>query len=285
MYSLSKVVTPGHYYTLTVISVEEIGAYLDAGRNMGKLLLPKRYMPEDIAVDDELEVFVYLDSEDRPIATTLRPKTQVGEVSRLKVAQVNNAGAFLEWGLPKDLLLPFSEQKHSLQEGDTAIVFTYRDPHTNRIVASTRLNRFIKDESVGLKQKDKVHLMIIGRTDLGYKVVVNHSFWGLIHSSDIHQAIRAGQKMTGYVKRVRDDNKLDISLEQAGYGRVDPLSDKILKKLKDQNGFLALSDKSPADLIEMHFGVSKRAYKMAIGKLYKQRIIKIEPDGIYLVKK
>lgn len=284
MYDLVKAVKPGHYYTLPVVSFEDFGLYLEAGM-LGKVLLPKRYMPENVALGDELEVFLYLDSEDRPIATTLRAKTQVGEVSRLTVAQINDAGAFLEWGLPKDLLLPYSEQKRALGEGDTCIVYTYRDQHTHRIVATTRLNRFIKDESEELAQNDKVHLMVTAHTDLGYKVVVNHKFWGLIHNSDVHQAIRPGQKMTGYVKQVRDDMRLDISLQQAGYGRVETLSDKILKKLTEQNGFLALSDKSPADLIEMHFGVSKRSYKMAIGKLYKARQITIAVDGIHLVEK
>ena len=273
----------GRYATLPVVEHHPAGCYLDGG-DLGDILLPNKQVPENTEIGDKLKVFIYLDSEDRIIATMQRPRVLIRQAANLQVVDVNDTGAFLDWGLAKDLFLPFSEQKQRLEIDQHCIVYVHMD-NTGRLAATTRLNRFIKDESEGLKVGDKVKLLIAGRTQMGYKAIVNDEYWGLIHNESIRQAIRIGQRVEGYVRKVRDDKKLDLSLEPIGYKKVDPLKAKILKKLKESNGFLAVGDKSPADLIEMHFGVSKRVYKMAIGKLYKERIIAIESNGIRLLKK
>lgn len=272
----------GRQHTLTVIDQQAHGVYLDAGV-LGKVLLPTRYVPEDTALNDCLSVFLYLDSDDRAIATTLKPRVKVGEVALLTVADTNEFGAFLDWGLPKDLFLPFSEQKKRLDVGDTCLAYVYID-NTGRIGASTRLNRFIKDQSYDLQKSDAVSLVIGATTDLGVKAIVNNQYWGLLHQDQIFKALRVGQKLQGYIRQVRDDNKLDLSLQPIGYQKIDALSQRVLDVLKERNGFLPLSDKSPADEIKDVFGVSKRSYKMAIGKLYKQRLIQIEESGITLIQ-
>lgn len=278
----------GRFNTLTVESIVPHGAYLDDAEG-DKILLPTRQVPEGTQIGDAIKVFVYLDSDDRWIATCQRPRAQLHQVANLNVVDVNRTGAFLDWGLPKDLFVPFSEQKQRMEVGQSYLVYIYLD-NTGRLVGSARLNRFIEDEaksnwpgspdpfSVG----DEVRLMISHRTELGYKAVVNHEFWGLIHHDDIRKAIRSGQRATGFIKRVREDKRLDLSLEPIGHAKVAPLADRILKKLKDGDGQLGLSDRSPADLIELHFGVSKRVFKMALGQLYKERKIIIEHDYIEL---
>lgn len=280
---------PGRYHHLTVIEEQPHGLYLDDAEG-GKVLLPRKQIPANTAIGDVLKVFVYLDSDDRPIATTLRPKAQLHQVAWLNVVDVNKTGAFLDWGLAKDLFVPFSEQKQRLEPGKSCAVYLYLD-NTGRIVASTKLNRFIKDEVTSiwpgeplpLKNGDAVKLFIAQRTELGYKAVVNNEYWGILYDTDIRSAVRVGQKLDGYIKRVRDDKRLDLMLEPAGHEKADPLAKRILKKLEDNRGFLPMGDHSPADLIELHFAVSKRTFKMAIGKLLKERRITIEEKGIRLV--
>lgn len=282
---MSYPITPevGQYATLEVLEFHQAGLLLEGG-DFGNILLPNKQVPDDVEVGDSLKVFIYLDSEDRIIATMQRPRATVGQVANLQVVDVNETGAFLDWGLAKDLFLPFSEQKQRLEPDQFCIVYVHLD-NTGRIAATTRLNRFITDFSADYTVGEKVKLLIASRTEMGYKAVINDQHWGLIHNESIRQAIRVGQRIEGYIRKVRDDEKLDLSLEPIGYKKVDNLTSKILTKLKDNNGFLAVGDKSPAELIEMHFGVSKRVYKMAIGKLYKERIITIESKGIRLLKK
>ncbi len=279
----------GLFHTLTVIEIQERGLYLD-DQEGGKLLLPRRQMPEGVAVGDEIKVFVYLDSEDRPIATTLRPKAALHQAALMDVADVTKVGAFMKWGLPKDLFVPFGEQENRMEPGKAYVVYVTTD-NTGRLIGSSKLNRHIKDDlksswpgaEAPLSQGDKVKLLITGRTDIGYKAVVNDTWWGVLHESQIHKAIRPGQRMDGYVRRIREeDQRIDLSLEPLGHTRADPVAKQILKKLEDSAGFLSMSDRSPADLIEMHFGISKRAFKMAIGKLFKERKIVILDDGICL---
>lgn len=279
---------PGRYHTLTVLEEQPHGLYLDNNEG-GKILLPRKQIPDNTAIGDALKVFVYLDSDDRPIATTLRPKAQLHQVAWLNVVDVNKTGAFLDWGLAKDLFVPFSEQKQRLEPGKSCAVYVYLD-NSGRIVASTRLNRFIKDEVTSiwpgeplpLNNGDAVKLLITQRTELGYKAVVNNEYWGILYNDDIRTAVRVGQKLDGFIKRVRDDKRLDLMLEPAGHERADPLARRILKKLEENRGFLPMGDHSPADLIELHFAVSKRTFKMAIGKLFKERLIMIEESGIRL---
>lgn len=278
----------GRYNTLTVLDEQPHGLYLD-DNDGGKILLPRKQIPAGTQIGDSLKVFVYLDSDDRPIATCLRPKAQLHQVAWLEAVDVNQTGAFLDWGLAKDVFVPFAEQTHRMEAGKSYAVYLYLD-NTDRIVASARLNRFIKDEvkanwpgaPVPLATGDKVKLLIAQRTDIGYKAVVNDTYWGLLHNDDIRKAIRTGQRVEGYIKRLRDDHKLDLMLEPVGHTKADPLAKKILQKMEDNHGLLGLSDHSPAELIELQFGVSKRTFKMAIGKLYKERKIVIEDSGIRL---
>ncbi|MEK9711021.1 MAG: S1-like domain-containing RNA-binding protein [Thalassolituus sp.] len=280
--------TPGLFHTLKVTDVQAQGHYLDDGEG-GRILLPKRYVPEGTEPGDELNVFVYLDSDDRIIATTQRPRVQLHQAACLDVKDVNKTGAFLDWGLPKDLFVPFAEQKQKMEAGKQYVVYVTED-NTGRLIGSARLNRFIRDEAKSewpgapapFETGDKVKLLIAQRTDIGYKAIVNDKFWGVLHDSQIHKAIRVGQRMEGFVRRLREDHRLDLSLEPIGHKRTDPLAGRILKKLGESNGTLGLNDYSPAELIEMHFGVSKRAFKMAIGKLFKERKIVIEENGIRL---
>ena len=280
--------TPGLFHTLTVADTQPQGLYLsdDSGE---RVLLPNRFVPEGIETGSTLEVFIYLDSDDRLIATTQRPRVQLNQAASLMVKDVNRTGAFLDWGLPKDLFVPFAEQKQRMEAGQSYVVYVTSD-NTGRLIGTTRLNRFIKDEASAnwpdaadpYQMGDKVKLLIAQRTDIGYKAIVDNTYWGVLHNSQIHKAIRVGQKTEGFIRQVREDQRLDLSLEPIGHQRADSLSKRILQKLKDSGGTLGLNDYSPAELIEMHFGVSKRAFKMAVGKLYKEREIVIEENGIRL---
>jgi predicted RNA-binding protein (virulence factor B family) len=270
----------GHYNDMTLVKKEHMGWFLDGGL-FGNVLLPNRYVPEGCKAGDTLSVFLYLDSEDRAIATTQRPLATVGQVAYLQVKSINKVGAFLNWGLPKDLLVPFSEQKRPMTEGQFYMVYITLD-NSNRIVASERLNRFLKDQAHQYQFNDKVKVIPHSPTDLGYKVVVDDQYWGVIHASDISQPLKIGKKLEGYIKQPREDGKLDISLKPLGYKKTGQLSDVIFEKLEQAGGSIPLGDKSPAEDIEAYFGVSKRVFKMAIGKLYKEKKIIIEKESIRL---
>jgi len=272
----------GHYNDMTLLKKEHMGWFLDGGL-FGKVLLPNRYVPEGCKAGDSLRVFLYLDSEDRAIATTQRPLATVEQVAYLQVKTINKVGAFLNWGLAKDLLVPFSEQKRPMEEGQFYIVYLYLDK-SKRIVASERLNRFLKDQAHQYEFNDKVKVIPHSPTDLGYKVVVDDKYWGVIHASDINQPLKTGKKLEGYIKQPRADGKLDISLKPLGYKKTGQLSDVIFEKLEQAGGSIPLGDKSPAEDIEAYFGVSKRVFKMAIGKLYKEKKIIIEKESIRLNK-
>jgi len=272
----------GRFNQLTVLKQLPRGLQLDAGRD-GEILLPKQYVTDEMEVGKSVNVFIYLDSEDRLIATTETPLAQVDEFAWLRVADTTRIGGFLEWGLPKDLFVPFSEQARPLDVGKKVLARVYVDDN-NRLAASTKLDSFLYDEGENFKTGQPVDLMVAEETQLGRKVIVNHTHWGLIYHSDIHRDLRKGQALKGFVKKVRDDKKLEITLDKPGYGKVEGIAEKVLVKLEKSGGFLPLSDKSqPAD-IKAAFGVSKNAFKQAIGALYKQRLIRIEADGIYLAK-
>ncbi|WP_166253757.1 CvfB family protein [Marinobacter salicampi] len=273
-------VNVGRYERLKVTRIEDIGARLDAG-TMGELLLPARYVPSGCKPGDLLMVFVSLDSEDRPIATTEKAKAQVGEAAWLKVVSVTEVGAFLDWGLSKDLFVPFSEQRVPMQEGRSYLVYVYED-NTGRLAATTKLNRFIKDRAEGLTERQEVSLLIGDQTDLGVKAIVNHEFWGLLYQDQLFKSVRKGQRMSGYVKRIRPDGKIELSLYEPGYGKVSEFAESVLDALKKNNGFLPLTDKSPPEAIYETFNVSKSVFKQAIGALYKKHLILIEKDGIRL---
>ncbi len=271
----------GKYNRLRVVKQKDFGLYLD-GENLGEILLPKRYVPEDCRIGAELDVFIYLDSEDCLIATTEHPLAQVGMVAYLRVASVGPVGAFMNWGLPKDLLVPFGEQKRPMEEDRSYLVYVYLD-NSNRIAGSTKLDRHLSKEAPSYSEKQQVELIIAERTDLGVKAIINNSHWGVVHNADIFQAVRFGQKVTGYIKQIRADGKIDLFLQKPGYSQIDELGQKILDRLKQEGGFLAVSDKSDPEKITQMFSASKKRFKMAIGGLYKQKLIRIEKDGIYLV--
>ncbi|MCW8884607.1 MAG: S1-like domain-containing RNA-binding protein [Motiliproteus sp.] len=272
----------GKLNQLTVTKERDFGVYLD-GDQLGEILLPKRVVPEGTKVGDQLEVMVYLDSEDLLIATTDKPKTQVGQVDCLKVIATGGVGAFLDWGLPKDLLVPFNEQQQPLKEGDSVIVYTYID-NSNRICASSKLNRYLGKSEPRYKPRQKVDLVIANRTDLGVNAVINNRHWGMIYKDDIFGPLRYGQKISGWIKNVRPDGKINLLHKQPGNSELGDLSAQIVDYLKQHDGFAPLGDKTSSEEITRLFRTSKRKFKMALGGLYKQRVIEIETGGIRLVK-
>ncbi len=273
----------GKVSRLRVVKVKDFGVYLDAGR-LGEVLLPKRVVPEGCQSGDELEVMVYLDSEDRLVASTAKPLAQVGEFACLKVVATGPVGAFLDWGLPKDLLVPFSEQKQPLREGRSVIVYVYLD-NSNRIAATTKLDRYLDKTPANYQALQQVELLIAERTDLGTKAIINNRHWGLLFKDDQFKPLRYGQRTVGYIKQVRADGKIDLHQNQPGSGELDELSSRIINHLQAHQGFSKLNDKGAAEEIARLYGVSKRKYKMAIGGLYKRHLIAIEDNGIRLLNK
>lgn len=272
----------GRFNRLEVVKQVERGVYLD-GEQLGTLLLPQRYTPEGCQLGDWLDVFVYMDSEDRLIATTTVPKAQVGECAYLKVTDVNPTGAFLDWGLPKDLLVPYSEQHKPMEVGRSYVVAIFCDPDTDRIVASSKLNRHLQETNLYFRPQQQVNLLVCGQSDMGYKAVIEHTHLGLIFKDDAFKPLRYGQQVQGFIKDIRDDRKIDLSLQlPAAVGR-DALAENILAHLRDNNGISTLTDKCAPEAIYQTFNVSKSNYRKALGKLYKERKILIEPDRITLL--
>lgn len=268
--------------TLHVMREVDFGVYLD-GEELGDILLPKREVPKGTRVDDMVEVFVYFDSSDTIIASTLKPKTMVNEFSSLQVIDNNEMGAFLDWGLPKDLLVPFREQSHKLLKGRHYVVHTYLDQVSNRIVASTKLDKFLSDDSPRFEVGETVDLFIVNRTDLGYKAIIENMHWGLLFKDEVFQPLQQGQSLEGYIKNIRADGKIDLTLQKPGTQPVDAASQKILDALIAQQGFLPFTDKTPPEIIYREFGLSKKVFKRSLGALYKKRLIKLEPHGIQLL--
>lgn len=273
----------GRYNSLQVTKYTDFGLYLDGGAD-GEILLPKRYIPkgEELEVGDWLNVFVYLDSEDRLIATTQKPKVQVGGFASLKVAEINRVGLFLDWGLPKDLLLPHSEEKRPLQVGDYCVVYVYLDQRTRRITATARLDRYLDKTPARYVSGQQVDLLVVEQTDMGFKAIINNEHWGLIHNNEVFKFLRSGMRERGFIREVRADGKISLSLQPVGREAASSLSEQILAKLREAGGQLPLSDKSSPEQISSLFGVSKGNFKKAIGGLYKQGLIVIEADGIRL---
>jgi len=273
----------GKINTLEVVRETDNGLYLD-GRELGEILMPKKFITEEVRNLGWADVFVYTDSEDRLVATTEKPFAMVGEFAFLKVVAASNFGAFLDWGLPKDLLVPFREQKAKMVEGGIYLVYLFLDLLTNRIAASAKLDKYLDNTPPEYNPGDEVQLMIAEETDLGYKAIVNNEHWGMLYKNQIYQPLSPGQKITGYVNKVRDDEKIDLLLEKPGYEKVDSISQKILDELKQNRGFMAVSDNTSPEMINSLFGISKKNFKKAIGSLYKKRLITFDSDGIRLVK-
>lgn len=271
----------GKFNQLEVVKEVDFGVYLDGGDD-GEILLPTRYVPDDCQPGDMLNVFIYLDNEERLIATTLTPLVQVGEFAYLEVAWVNQFGAFLNWGLMKDLFVPFREQKMKMQVGRGYIIYAYVDEESYRIVASAKVERYLSKDMPEYKEGELVDILIWQKTDLGFKAIVDNKYSGLLYQNEIFQSIEIGMRMKAYVKQVRDDAKIDLELQRGGARKVDDFAEVLLQYLEEHEGRTSIYDKSEADEIYETFGVSKKTFKKAVGELYKKRLIVLEEQGIRL---
>ena len=279
----------GRINTLTALRETTVGFFLGDLSNRNSqdfsqdILLPNKYVPDTLEVEDEIDVFVYTDSEDRPIATTLTPTIQRDEFAALQVVSVTNAGAFLDWGLEKDLLVPHREQSRPMAVGQWYVVFMYLDGRTDRLVASSKVNRFLDPDVRDLHVGEEVQLLAYETTDLGVNVIINNRYKGLIYANEIFRTIRPGDPLIGYIKTIRDDDLVDVSLQKTGFENVEPNAQRILATLKAENGFLPLTDNSPPEAIYKALEMSKKTFKKAVGTLYRERKIKLEDKGIRLV--
>ena len=262
----------GKYNVLEVVKEVEFGMYLDGGED-GEILLPLRYVPEGCQPGDLLNVFIYLDNEERLVATTLTPLVQVGEFACLEVAWVNEYGAFLNWGLMKDLFVPFREQKMKMQVGKKYVIHAHLDDESYRIVASAKVDRYLSKEAAPYQAGDEV----------GFKAIIENKYSGLLYDSEIFQSLHTGDRVKAFIKQIREDGKIDLILQKPGFEKVDDFSKTLLQYIKDNGGRIALNDKSPADEIYSTFGVSKKTFKKGVGDLYKKHLILLPGDGIVLV--
>lgn len=273
----------GKINTLTIVKHVEFGVYLD-GQNLGEILMPKRYVTSDMKDGDEVTVMVYLDGEERYVATTEEPLAQVGDFAWLKVNKIENAGAFLDWGLSKELLVPFSEQKIKMEEGRSYLVYVYIDKVTDRITASMKLEKFFTVGTPPFVKNEPVNIIVWTPTEIGYKAIVNGKYQGVLYKNEVFKKLSTGQKMKAFIKKVRDDDKIDLVLDQPGYEKIDSTAQSIMTLLTKAGGFLPYNDKTDPEVIYRIFGISKKAFKQSIGNLFKQRIITISETGIELVK-
>lgn len=271
----------GDYNKLEVVKQVDFGMYLDGGEE-GEILLPARYVPEGCKMGDELEVFVYLDAEERLVATTQTPLARVGDFAFLEVSWVNEYGAFLNWGLMKDLFCPFREQKKHMEKGKSYIVYVHLDRESYRIVASAKVERYFNDDFPPYKNGEEVELLVWKKTDLGFKVIIDNQYSGLVYKSQIFKDIHTGDRMKGYISAVRPDGKIDVSLQPTGRRMTEDFSDVLLSYLENHGGKCRFTDKSPAEDIYNEFQVSKKNFKKAVGDLYKHRLIDLKPDCIVL---
>ncbi len=273
----------GQYNTLTIARYTSVGLYLKDSEG-NDVLLPMKWVPEGVKEGEELEVFIYLDNEERPIATTLKPSATVGDFAPLQVRQVSAPGAFLDWGLEKDLFVPYKEQRDKMVAGKSYVVYVYIDELTDRIAASAKVENFTEKDTSGLQEGQEVELLVSGRSPLGYKVIINNRYLGLAYEEETFKTLAIGDRTTGYIKTVRDDGKVDVVLEKPGYGSIEPNAEKILRLLEMNEGYINLTDKSDPNEISVRLQMSKKTFKKAIGALYKQRVISLEPDGIRLTR-
>ena len=273
----------GKYNRLEVVKEVDFGMYLDGGEE-GEILLPSRYVPQGCKVGDELDVFIYLDNEERLVATTLTPMVQVGQFACLEVAWVNQYGAFLHWGLMKDLFVPFREQKMKMEVGKKYVVHAHLDDESYRIVASAKVERYLSKERAAYRPGEEVDILVWQKTDLGFKAIINNAHAGLLYESEIFLPLHTGMAMKAYVKQVRDDGKIDLMLQKPGQAKVEDFSTTLLEYIREQGGHTPLNDKSPAEEIYAAFGVSKKTFKKAVGDLYKKRLVVLTEDGITSVE-
>jgi len=281
VFYFKRMIRIGDYNTLNAVRSTSVGVFLDDGEGT-EILLPNKYVPDDIKMNQSLRVFCYLDHEERPIATTLKPHIIRDQFAFLKVAQVNKIGAFLDWGLEKQLLVPFREQGVRLEEGKSYVVHCFLDEQSFRLVGSSKVDKFLKKEASTYKTEDQVELLFNRKTKLGWEVIVDNTYKGLVFFNDIFKEVEVGARHLGYIKTVREDGKLDVSLEPIGPGILDSAAKRIHEELKKNNGFLPLHDKSNPDEIKRVLQMSKKAFKKGVGVLYKQRKILLLSNGIQL---
>jgi len=268
----------GSYYTLKIVKLVDFGAYLDADGI--EVLLPKRYQPKGVKEGDEVRVFLYHDNDSRLIATTATPHAIAGEIALMKVVDKNKQGAFLEWGIMKDLFLPLSQQRSHIYLNHQYLVYLYVDERTERMAATERFEKYLSNEVLTVEEKQSVDMLIWDKTDIGYKVIINNKHIGVLHFSDVFKTLEYGEKLKGYIKTIRPDNKLDVMMGDRGYQRINSIEQQILSKLEAENDYLPYNDKTDPEVIKDVFGISKKAFKMALGALYKQQRIEFTQTGI-----
>lgn len=278
----------GKYNELTIMRDTKVGLFLgnpdEDPEGIHDVLLPNKYVPKEFEIGDKLSVFVYLDHEERPVATTIQPYIALNEFALLRVNYVNKFGAFMDWGLEKDLFVPFKEQARPMEKGKRYLVYLYLDEKTNRLVGSSKTNQFLSNDHLTVANGDEVDLIVSHITESGINVIINGRHKGLVYRDEVYDdAIRTGDTMKGYIKNIRPDHKIDVSLQKLGYQNVEPNAQKILDELKASRGFLRLNDDSHPEDIRMVLKMSKKVFKKAIGALYKERKIEIKDDGIYLI--
>lgn len=271
----------GKMNTLMVAKQVDIGVYLD-GENLGRILLPQRVAPVPCLLGSRLEVFVHYDQEERLIATTRRPLALPGDFAYLKVVKLSSHGALLDWGLTHLLLAPSREQKQMMEEGKSYLVRIIHDERKKRIIASSMLDQFLDQTPVDYEVGQEVELLIGPHTDLGYKAIVNNAHWGVLYENEVFQPLKKGDRVPGFIKKVREDQKIDLCLQRPGYEKVEGLAEQILSQLKAQGGFMPVTDKTAPELIYQWFGVSKKSFKKAAGALYKKKLIVLAKDGMRL---
>jgi predicted RNA-binding protein (virulence factor B family) len=280
----TKMVQIGRMNRLTVKRTRDYGAQLDGGES-GDILLPRRYVPRDCRPGDTVEVFVFAEGENRLRATTRKPYAMVGQFEALRVKANAASGAFLDWGLEKDLLVPKREQHAGMEEGGTYVVYVFLDEKTNRITASAKLDRFLNLRPPEYGEGEEVDLLICSKTDLGYKAIVNNSHWGMIYKNEVFTDLHTGRQIKGYIKKIRPDGKIDLSLQRPGYEKIDAVSRAILKTIQKHGGRIAVTDKTPPEKIYALFGVSKKTFKKALGALYKKKLVTLNANGIKLAER
>ena len=273
----------GKYNQLEVVKEVDFGVYLDGGEE-GEILLPTRYVPEDCKIGEILNVFLYLDMDERLIATTLTPYVQVGQFACLEVSWVNEYGAFLNWGLMKDLFVPFREQKMKMQVGRKYVIHAHLDEESYRIVASAKVERYLSKDKPEYAAGDEVNILIWQKTDLGFKAIIDNKYSGLLYENEIFTSLETGMEMKAFVKQVREDGKVDLILQKPGFEKIDDFAKTLLDYIREQGGRISLNDKSPAEDIYDTFGVSKKTFKKGVGDLYKKRLISLHEDGITLAE-
>jgi predicted RNA-binding protein (virulence factor B family) len=274
----------GKYNTLTILRDTKVGLFLGNGNEAEDILLPNKYVPNKFEIGDEMIVFVYLDHEERPVATTLEPYILLNEFALLRVNYTNQVGAFMDWGMEKDILVPFKEQARPMEKGKRYLVYLYMDEKTKRLVASSKTNQFLDNENLTVEKGEEVDLIISHITELGINVIINERHKGLLYKDEVYDdSIRTGDRMRGFIKTIRPDNKIDVALQEQGYGSIEPNADKILDELRANRGFLRLNDSSHPEDIKTVLKMSKKTFKKAIGALYKEKLIDIKDDGIYLL--